>query len=29
MGGYLGVMAKLGPFCKRDNCLLVRGVWRD
>ena len=26
MGGYLGVMAKLGPFCKRDNCSLVRGV---
>ena len=25
-GGYLGVMAKLGPFCKRDNCSLVRGV---
>ena len=26
MGGYLGVMAKLGPFCRRDNCSLVRGV---
>ena len=25
-GGYLGVMAKLGPFCRRDNCSLVRGV---
>ena len=25
MGGYLGVMAKLGPFCSRDNCSLVRG----
>ena len=26
MGGYLGVMAKLGPFCKKDNCSSVRGV---
>ena len=26
MGGYLGVMAKLGPFCSMDNCSLVRGV---
>ena len=26
MGGYLGVMAKLGPFWSRDNCSLVRGV---
>ena len=26
MGGYLGVIAKLGPFCRRDNCSLVRGV---
>ena len=26
MGGYLGVMAKLGPFSRRDNCSLVRGV---
>ena len=25
-GGYLGVIAKLGPFCSRDNCSLVRGV---
>ena len=25
-GGYLGVMAKLGPFWSRDNCSLVRGV---
>ena len=24
-GGYLGVMAKLGPFCKRGNCSLVGG----
>ena len=23
---YLGVIAKLGPFCSRDNCSLVRGV---
>ena len=22
----MGVMAKLGPFWRRDNCLLVRGV---
>ena len=27
MGGHLGVMAKLGPFCKRDNCSSVRGVF--
>ena len=26
MGGYLGVMVKLGPFCRRHNCSLVRGV---
>ena len=26
-GGYLGVIAKFGPFCRRDNCSLVRGVW--
>ena len=26
MGGYLGIVVKFGPFCKRDNCLLVRGV---
>ena len=26
MGGYFGVMAKLGPFCRRDNCSAVRGV---
>ena len=26
MGGYLGVMAKLGPFYRRDSCSLVRGV---
>ena len=26
MGGYLGVMAKLGPLCSRDNCSLVRGI---
>ena len=26
MERYLGVMAKLGPFCSRDNCSLVRGV---
>ena len=26
MGGYLGVMAKLGPFCRRDNCSVVGGV---
>ena len=25
MGGYLGVIAKLGPFCNRDNCSLVKG----
>ena len=25
MGGYLGMIAKLGPFCSRDNCSLVRG----
>ena len=25
MGGYLGVMAKLDPFCSRDNCSLVIG----
>ena len=25
-GGYLGVIAKLGPFCSRNNCSLVRGV---
>ena len=24
--GVFGVMAKLGPFCSRDNCSLVRGV---
>ena len=24
-GGYLGVIPKLGPFCSRDNCSLVRG----
>ena len=24
-GGYLGVMAKLGPLWSRDNCSLVRG----
>ena len=24
--GYLGVMAKLGPFWSRDNCSGVRGV---
>ena len=23
--GYLGVIAKLGPFCSRDNCSLVKG----
>ena len=27
MGGYLGVIAKFGPFCRRDNCLLVRGFF--
>ena len=26
MGGYLGTMAKFGPFCRRVNCLLDRGV---
>ena len=26
-GGYLGVMAKFGPFCRRDSCSLVRGVF--
>ena len=26
MGGYLGVMAKLGPFCSRDSCSSVRGA---
>ena len=26
MGGNLGVITKLGPFCHRDNCSLVRGV---
>ena len=26
MGGYLGVIAKLGPFCNKDNCSLERGV---
>ena len=26
MGGYLGVMAKLGPFCSRDSWSTVRGV---
>ena len=26
MGGYLGVIAKLCPFCSRDNCSLVRRV---
>ena len=26
MEGYLGVMAKLGPFCRRDSCSLVRGL---
>ena len=26
MGGYLWVMAKLGPFCNRDNCSSVRGA---
>ena len=25
-GEYLGVMAKSGPFCRRDNCSKVRGV---
>ena len=24
--GVLGVMAKFGPFCSRDNCSGVRGV---
>ena len=26
MGGYLGVMAKFGPFCRRDSCPGVRRV---
>ena len=26
MGGYLGVMAKLGPFCSNVNWSAVRGV---
>ena len=26
MGGYLGVMAKLGPFCSNDNCSSERGA---
>ena len=25
IGAYFGVIAKLGPFCSRDNCSLVRG----
>ena len=24
--GYLGVMAKFGPFCRSDNCSRMRGV---
>ena len=27
-GGYLGRMAKLRPFCRRDNCSLVGGLER-
>ena len=28
MGGYLGVMAKFGPFCRRDSWSVVRGGLR-
>ena len=27
MGGYLGVMAKLGPFWSSESWSLVRGAW--
>ena len=27
MQGYLGVIAKLGPFWRSDNCSVVRGVF--
>ena len=29
MGGYLGVMAKLGPFWRSESWSVVRGVWES